>query len=194
MDQMPSSGGTPPVGWQQPPKAEVPGAPGFVYADVPNRVIALIIDAIVLAFIAGILGAILGIVGLESGLLAGKFNALGTIVGAILGLVVAVAYFGYSWTVARATIGMRVLGMQVGNAFDGKTLTRDQAVRRALALWGPSMLVQFLNPVPGIGPILSLLALLWDIYLLYTTAVSPTKQGFHDVFANSVVVKSMRVA
>ena len=31
-------------------------------------------------------------------------------------------------------------------------------------------------------------------YLLYSTAKSPTKQGFHDKYANSVVVKAARVA
>jgi uncharacterized RDD family membrane protein YckC len=88
---------------------------------------------------------------------------------------------------------MRVLGMQVGNAYDGKTLTMDQAIRRAVALWGPSTVAQFFNGVSGIGAILGLLAFLWVLYLLYTTATSPTKQGFHDKFANSVVVKAGRV-
>jgi hypothetical protein len=30
------------------------------------------------------------------------------------------------------------------------------------------------------------------IYLLYTTAQSPTKQGFHDKFVGSMVVKAAR--
>ena len=41
---------------------------------------------------------------------------------------------------------------------------------------------------------LGLLAFLWFLYLLYTTAKSPTKQGFHDVFANTMVVKAARMA
>jgi len=92
----------------------------------------------------------------------------------------------------QEAVGMRVLGMQVGNAFDGKTLTTDQALRRAVALWGPGTIAQFFNGLPAIGSILGLLALLWGIYLLYTTAQSPTKQGFHDTFANTVVVKASR--
>jgi hypothetical protein len=31
--------------------------------------------------------------------------------------------------------------------------------------------------------------LLWSIVLLVTTAVSPTKQGLHDRFANSAIVQ-----
>jgi uncharacterized RDD family membrane protein YckC len=30
------------------------------------------------------------------------------------------------------------------------------------------------------------------IFLLYTTANSPTKQGWHDVFANTMVVKAAK--
>ncbi len=44
------------------------------------------------------------------------------------------------------------------------------------------------------GSIFSLAALGWVIYLLYTMAQSPTKQGFQDIFANTMVVKAARVA
>ncbi len=84
--------------------------------------------------------------------------------------------------------------MQVGNAFDGKTLTMEQAMKRFIALWGPSTLSGALNSVSGIGQLISLAVLVYLVYLLYTTAKSPTKQGFHDVFANTVVVKAARTA
>ena len=59
---------------------------------------------------------------------------------------------------------------------------------------GPAgWVAQFFNGLPAIGAILGLLAFLWAIYLLYSTATSPTKQGFHDKFANTVVVKAGRV-
>jgi uncharacterized RDD family membrane protein YckC len=177
----------------------VPGAAGFVYADVPNRIFALILDGIVLGLISLVLGIILATVGLRTGgisISGGEvsvnFNPVATLIYGILGLVINGAYFIWSWTRQRATLGMRVLGMQVGNAFDGKTLTTDQALRRAIALWGPGTLAQFFNGLPAIGSILGLLAILWGLYLLYTTANSPTKQGFHDKFANSVVVKASR--
>jgi uncharacterized RDD family membrane protein YckC len=188
----------PASGWAAPaPAAPVPGAAGFVYADVPNRVFALIIDAVIL-FVAYIVVAIvLGAIGLASGGIGPTstgFNFVGAIV---LGLVLAVinaAYFIWSWTSMRATFGMRALGMQVGNAYDGKTLTMDQALRRGVALWGPQWAAQFLGNVPVVGILISLLAFVWVLFLLYTTATSPTKQGWHDKFANSVVVKAGRVA
>ena len=176
-----------------PPPASVPGAEGFVYADVPNRIIALIIDAIILAVINFIILIPLGIIGLSAGFGSTRFD-IAQIIWGLIGLAIAVAYFFWSWTRQRATVGMRLLGMQVGNAFDGRTLTNDQAIRRAIALWGPSTVAQFFTGAPVIGSLLGLIAFLWVIYLLYTTATSPTKQGFHDKYSNSVVVKAMRVA
>ena len=189
----------PPVGgWSAPAAAAVPGAAGFVYADVPNRIIALIIDAVILFILYFIVGIILAAIGLASGGGFGVngssgFNFAGAVVFGLVLAVINAAYFIWSWTTMRATIGMRALGMQVGNAFDGKTVTMDQALRRGVALWGPQWAAQFLSGAPVLGSIVSLLAFLWVLYLLYTTATSPTKQGFHDKFANTVVVKAGRV-
>lgn len=197
MEQQSTEPAAAPAGsWQAATAAAVPGASGFVYADVPNRIFALIIDAIVLAVIGIVIGVILGIVGLTATTIGSNgvtFNPVATIIYGIIGFLVNVAYFVWSWTSMRATFGMKALGMQVGNAFDGKTLTMEQALRRAIALWGPATATQFFNSVPAIGAVLGLLSLLWVFYLLYTTAKSPTKQGFHDTFANSVVVKAGRV-
>ena len=108
-----------PAGWQPAPQpAAVPGASGFVFADVPNRIIALIIDSIVLAVIYMVLGIVLGIVGIQAGLMSGRFD-LAVVVFGVIGFAISVAYFMYSWTRMRATLGMRALGMQVGYAFDG---------------------------------------------------------------------------
>jgi uncharacterized RDD family membrane protein YckC len=193
----PAQEAPPPVaGWAAPSAAPVPGAAGYVYADVPNRVIALIIDAVILAILGAVIGIILAGIGLSTGTLitsVATFNPVATIVYGIVGLAVTAGYFIWSWTSMRASFGMRALGMQVGNAFDGKTLTMDQALRRAVALWGPSALAQFFGGIALVGSLLGLLAFLWVLYLLYTTATSPTKQGFHDKFANSVVVKAGRV-
>lgn len=162
-------------------------APGdFVYADVPNRAIAYIIDAIIVGVGVIVIGLILGAVGL----------GIGTVVGALVLFVIALAasaaYFVYTWTTMRATIGMQALGMQVGNASDGATLTQDQAIRRWLAISAPSIVAQALQPLPVIGSILGLAAFVWFVYLVYSTAQSPTKQGWHDIFANTMVVKAAK--
>jgi len=181
-----------PAGWQAPPPVAMPGIPGFVYADVPNRFIALIIDAFVMGVIFIVIAVILGAVGLPAGFTASKVDLIASIILAAISLAIGAGYFIYTWTSMRASVGMKVLGMQVGNAFDGKTLTVDQALKRWLALWGPSTLSGALGSVAGIGPLISLIVFVYLIYLLYTTATSPTKQGFHDVYANTVVVKAAR--
>src|SRR6185295_8069217 len=116
-------------------------------------------------------------------------NWVATFIGAIVGLAISAGYYIYTWTAMRGTIGQKALGMQVGNAADGATLTMEQAVRRWLALGGIFSLAQFLNPLPGVGVLIGLASLVWVIALLVTTAQSPTKQGLHDQFAKTVVVK-----
>ena len=185
--------------WAPPPPPVQAGPAGFVYADVPNRAIAYIIDSIIVAVIAGIITGLLGGFGLHAvtivpGTLDFTYDYFALIISAIAGLVIGLAYFVYTWTAMRGTVGMKVLGMQIGNAGDGKTLTMDQAIRRALVISGPGVVAQALYPLPGIGALLLLAAFLWFCYLLYSTWKSPTKQGFHDVFAHTMVVKATRAA
>ncbi len=164
--------------------SSMPG--GLVYADVPNRAIAYIIDAILIFIAIIIVSTILGAVGLAAS------GFVSSIVIGIVGLAVGAAYFIYTWTSMRATVGMKALGMQIGNAGDGKTLTMDQAVRRWLALSAPSIVAQAFAPIGLIGTLLALAAFAWFIFLIYSTAQSPTKQGWHDVFANTMVVKAAK--
>jgi uncharacterized RDD family membrane protein YckC len=198
MDQSGSTSdpATPPPptgGWAAPPAPVMAGPAGFVYADVPNRAIAYIIDVIILVILNVIVYAVLAAVGLSiiSGL---TYNYFAGLVLAVASLAISGAYFIYTWTAMRGTIGMKALGMQIGNANDGKTLTMDQAIRRWIVLGAPFGIAQAFNPLPGIGILLGLASLAWFIFLLWTTYSSPTKQGFHDKFVNSMVVKATRVA
>ncbi len=201
-------GGTPApenkTAWQAPGSASAPGgfqtaaveagpAPGVAYADVVTRVIAYIIDAILLSILFTVVGVtlILGIL----------FSALG-LAGALVGFVLlsvlylgaSAIYFIYTWTTMRASLGQKVLGLETVNAADGATLTRDQAIRRWAFLFGPSALATVANfALTGslgiLGSLLSLAAFGYSIYLLYTVTQSTKRQGFHDVQASTVVVK-----
>jgi uncharacterized RDD family membrane protein YckC len=186
MTQSGSTGSSGGAGWTKPPtpaQTAQPGPAGFVYGDVPNRVIAYIIDSIVIFIVNVIILAILVAIGLNNFVVYG-----------LIGLVVSAGYFIYLWSTRRATLGMGFLGLQIGNAVDGKTLTTDQALRRWVIISAPAVVAQAAQVIGIIGSLLGLLALLWYIYLLWTTAKSPTKQGFHDVFANTMVVKAARSA
>lgn len=183
----------------------VPGTAGFVYADVPNRAFAYIIDAILLFIITFVISLLVyGIVGQPTtatinedatditNLATMNVNWLATLVGAIVSTAISAVYFIYTWTNMRGTPGMKVIGMQVGNATDGATLTMEQAIKRWIFLGAPLGLISALAGVSSIGLIIGLLGLLYLIFLLVTTAQSPTKQGFHDKQADTVVVKAAR--
>ena len=192
-----------PAAWAAPPAAPVPGAAGFVYADVPNRIIALIIDGIILGVINIIISvAVSSVLGPQydfktdaTGFPTGEIttNFVSATVTLLVSLAVSAAYWIYTWTAMRGSPGLKVLGMQVGNFPDGATLTQNQAIRRWVALGGPLPIVQSLNQLPVLGALIGLATIVYFFYLLYSTAKSPTKQGFHDKFANSVVVKAGRV-
>jgi uncharacterized RDD family membrane protein YckC len=176
-----------PVGWSAPPPDAAEVAPGLTFADTTSRVVAFIIDSIILFFGITIIAAILGLVAAttvtDTSVSARVGGPIGSIVYALLGL----AYFVGSWTGGRrATIGQRVMNIQVGNAFDGRALSLEQAVRRWLALgaW-----IGILGVVPSLVSLSGLIELLWVVILLITTATSPTKQGLHDRFANTALVR-----
>ena len=165
----------------------------LAYADVPTRLIAYIIDGIVIFLINLVVGIVLGIIGLTVIVATGGgTNWFGSIIWALIALAVSGVYFVYSWTNQRSTIGMRALSLQIGNAPEGATITTEQGIRRWLALGAVFTIAQTLNPLPLIGWVIGLAALGWVIFLLYTTASSPTKQGWHDKFANTMVVKAVR--
>jgi uncharacterized RDD family membrane protein YckC len=194
----------PPQASQMPPQpawmqnltstAPVAGPAGLFYADLPNRIIAYIIDMILLAIVGFVIGAITGsfmpVVSIDfTGI---HYNYFAAIINAVIGAAVSAGYFIYTWTNMRGTVGMKVLGMQIGSEKDGSTLSMDQAIRRWLAVGGWITIVSALNPLPLLGILIALVALGYVIYLLYTTAQSPTKQGFHDKFVGSMVVKAAR--
>ncbi len=178
-----------------------PGPMGLVYGDVVSRVVAIIIDGILIGIVSAILQVLVGLVfgpayrlSLGSALATGDFgvNYATVFVDAIVGIAVSFAYFYFLWTTQRATLGMRVLALQVGNETDGASITSNQAIIRWAALFGPMALSQAFWPVPALGALIGLASFVWAIVLLFTTWQSPTKQGLHDRYAHTMVVKAVR--
>jgi len=167
-----------------------------VYGDVPNRAIAYIIDYVVMAIIGLILAAItLGVLGTRATNGLQEATVASSLVGSLLSYAVIAVYFWYTWTKMRGTVGMRLLSMQIGNETDGQTLTNNQAMIRIVAMFGPGFVASILAAfVLSLAVIASLVAFVWFLALLYTTAKSPTKQGLHDQYAHTMVVKVARRA
>lgn len=170
------------------------GPGGLALADVPERIIALIIDGIILNVIGFVLAAVLGGIFTETRtdlvfgipLVVRAPSTIGLILIFVALLVINAGYFIYMWSrMNGATVGMRLLKLQVRDSMTGGPITQQQAINRWLALGWP----QIAYFVPFIGFIAAIVALAWYIYLLVTTAQDPMRQGWHDKFAKTVVAK-----
>ena len=182
-------------------QAPVAGPAGYYYADVPNRIIAYIIDAIIVGIGLFIVNAILAsflpapTVRIDPN---NPFNIsvdqpiVTALILAVVNIALAGAYFIYTWTAMRGTLGMKVLGMQIGHEQDGRTITFNQGVIRYLLLGAPFSLATALTGYSSLGGLIGLAAFVYFIALLVTTAQSPTKQGLHDRYAKTMVVKAAR--
>jgi hypothetical protein len=81
-----------------------------------------------------------------------------------------------------------VFGIQVANAFDGQPLTIGQAFGRWAAM-GSWITVPFVLPFLAAAIVSGVAATAWIVLLLLSTIASPTKQGLHDRFARSALVR-----
>jgi uncharacterized RDD family membrane protein YckC len=178
----------PPVAqWAPPPGAygtPVPGAPGLEYGRTLDRVMAWWLDGIIIGIPSFIVTALItgGAVAASPGALTGA-----ALVAAIITGGANLIYFVAFWTGnARATPGMRLMKLQMGDARTGGTLSVQQGLVRWLALGGVATLVGI---IPSLGGLAGVAGGFWEILLLITTALSPTKQGLHDRIANTALVQ-----
>jgi uncharacterized RDD family membrane protein YckC len=177
----------------------VAGPAGFVYGDVPNRAVAYVIDYIIMIVVGAVIGIVaLGIFGDRVSITEGTVtynNTATSLATTLLSYAVIAGYFFLTWTRMRATVGMRLLGMQIGHEIDGRTIDGGQAMMRIAVMFGPGFLASLASAFAvGLAAVLGLVAFVWFLVLLFTTASSPTKQGLHDKYAHTMVVKAARRA
>lgn len=174
-------------------RGTIAGPGGVALADATQRVIAIVIDF----FILGIAGVILNTVTTSIfgdnllGIFGGTFKTqslLGAIITVVLLLAISGAYFILLWTrPAGATVGMMVLKLSVRDQATGGSITMNQAITRWLFLGAP-WAVNFLYGW-GIGFFISILILVYYLYLIYSVAQTPMRQGLHDTQAKTVVAR-----
>ena len=185
----------------QPVVAEAGPAPGILYADLTTRIIAYIIDAVLVSIVVWFVIIALGAILLGS--LLGGSVAVALVIGVVLAIAsmaISAAYFIYFWTRPdmRASLGQKVLGLQTVSAADGATLTRPQAARRWAFLYGIFAAASALQialsgtSLAGLTSLLGLATFAYLIFLLWTTSQNPKRQGYHDVQASTVVVKPIK--
>ena len=173
-------------------------APGVLYADLITRVIAFIIDAILLGILSAFISLALGALLLGFLLSGGIFGVIiATVLLSAATLFLSALYFIWGWTnpAMRASLGQKALGLQTVNAADGATLTREQALRRWGWLYGVFVLANVVQLVlmptdlSMLGSLVSLATFAYFVFLIWTTYKDAKRQGFHDIKAATVVVK-----
>ena len=209
----PAAPGTPPVvppggGWEMPTAvaAALPQQQGYVIAGVGARVVAWLIDVTLAGIVPGILAfAVVDWTGImreaieqarlsPSGQITGMTATtipvtLDYILATLIGLGVQFLYFVGFWTSRwQATPGMIGLKMRAVDANTGSTLSVLQATKRWIALGWPLAL---LSLVPALQAVQGLLQLGLTVFLFFTTVTNDRKQGLHDKFANSLVIRSV---
>ncbi len=158
----------PPPGYAPPP--QMPGyqpmavaSPGS-YGGFWIRVVAYIIDAIILGIIGGILSVPLGV----------NYSDVNSLTSAAartsngIDLVLSLVYFVGLWTYMGGSIGQRILGMRVVDATTGQPIGLGKAVIRWLGV-----LLSFFVCFIGV---------IW-------VAFDGRKQGWMDKIAGTVVVR-----
>lgn len=163
---------------------------GVALPEIAERVSAAAIDFIILGAIGFMLttptfgGEMLGFFGLT----AKVPSLISSVAAVVVMLIVSGAYFIGMWLrMGGATVGMKVLKLSVRDSTSGGPITQGQAINRWLLIGAPYALEFFYGW--GIGIIISLVVLVFYIYLLVTIAQSKTRQGLHDTYSKTVVAK-----
>ena len=180
----------------QPPDASQPGTgslppPGLVFADTPSRVAAYVLDSFLLSALVSIPPALLGFYDYSytGGAYPEPISRASFVGLTIFSFAMSAAYFLWFWTGGRrATPGQRVFGIQLGNAFDGRPLTMTQAIERWLAMgWWATLLI--LLPFLALAIASYAVFAVWWVVLVISIIISLTKQGIHDRFSRSALVR-----
>jgi len=186
------------------PEQEVGRSTAKFYADVPNRVVALLVDAVLLTlliFAGAVIVALVVGPAVEFDSAAENVGEAVTIrrgvavVDALLSLMLSAAYFVGSWRFLGGSPGQRWLGMTVVDDLGGDRVS----ARRALARWailgapfGAGALLSAAVASSAVALAVNVAVAVWYLVLLVTVALSPTKQGVHDRVAHTVVAKEAR--
>ena len=115
-----------PTGWPQPPVApqggwapqtQVGPAPGVAFGGFWIRLVAYIIDAILVGIVESVL-----------------MSAMGQSAGQSIGGLISIAYFIGMWGVMGQTIGMMPFGLRIVRNADGGKITWGNAVLRFIGM------------------------------------------------------------
>jgi uncharacterized RDD family membrane protein YckC len=163
-------------------------------ASFGRRVGALIIDAFVIGIVSLVVGAIANVPGLAqttSSNTSTTYMLTNSGWSSLLVAIVSGLYCIGGWLVWSGTPAQRLLGIHVYRFTGPQALAFEAAALRWVLLFGVGSVIGALAIVsPSLQGILGLGQLAWLVVLIVTTSQSPTKQGIHDRYAGSLVVRN----
>lgn len=171
----------------------------YVYADVPNRLVGISIDAVLLSLLLFIgalaLSAAFGpVVRFDLDAYTATVDERLAVANAVLSVVLGCLYFVGSYLLLNASPGHLLLVMSLRPIDPAERLSPASAFVRWLLLAAPFGLASVaMTIVAGVADLMVGMAVsAWYIVLLVTTARHPAKQGLHDRLARTIMVKPAR--
>jgi len=165
---------TPIVSWEAPAE-EVGPAPGIKFAPHGGRLLAYIIDAIIVTVVLIALGIVLSILLVGVAATGGRGNPATVGVGVLGGfafilvlLVVTFGYFPYFWAKSGQTPGMRPFNLYIVRDSDGGKISGAQAFVRLLGMW--------------VSAAVFYIGYIWIF-------IDARRRGWHDLIAGTVVIE-----
>lgn len=170
-----------PITYWEAPKEEVGPAPGLKFAGHGARLVAYIIDSLIIGvFYIAILivwsaafFSTAGTVDFNTGMPTGGTGAAMGIFGLfsivfLVGLVLPLGYFPFFWVRAGQTPGMRPFNLYVVRDNDGGRISTGQALLRLVGTWVAALPLY--------------LGFVWIF-------IDPRRRGWHDLIAGTVVIE-----
>jgi uncharacterized RDD family membrane protein YckC len=162
-----------PAGWQPDPVPLGP-APGVEFAGYGARLVAYIIDGLILGVVISVLTlvivAILAAGFVDDGDVNSAGSVLFTVILTVVILVLSLLYFPYFWQKSGRTPGMSAFGIRVVRDADGGPLGWGSAILRYLGFFIDSIV--FGLPI----------GFLWVFY-------DKRRRAWHDLIGGTVVIK-----
>lgn len=170
MDQpnQPAEPTQPTPAWAVPPEPLGP-APGLLFAPHGARLLAYVVDVIVLSVLATVLAIALSF--LTAAFAVAGADALAVLTGVLIAVAVfalSLGYFPWFWVKGGATPGMRMFGLRVVRDRDGGSLGWGEAILRLVGFWVSSFVFY--------------LGFAWILF-------DKRRRGWHDLIAGTVMVK-----
>jgi uncharacterized RDD family membrane protein YckC len=158
----------PPAQWPAPPDALGP-APGVRFASHGARLVAYIVDGILVSVLVTIVAVLLSF-GVAAFAVAGAdaLAVLGGIFVIVAIFAVSLGYFPWFWVKGGATPGMRIFNLRVVRDRDGGPIGWGEALLRLVGFWVSSLVFY--------------LGFAWIL-------IDKRRRGWHDLIAGTVMVQ-----